>query len=71
MIGISKIAGIGLNVLCVFFCSYIWINDFATKWAKAPVTKVEKLPQLSLNSGTVWTPNIELNAIMKKCFRME
>lgn len=38
-IGISKIAGIGLNVLCVFFCSYIWINDFATKWAKAPRDK--------------------------------
>lgn len=35
------------------------------------MTKVEKLLQLSLslNSGTVGTPNIELNAIMKKCFQ--
>lgn len=35
------------------------------------ITKVEKLLQLSLNlnSGTVGTPNIELNAIMKKCFQ--
>lgn len=35
------------------------------------MTKAEKLPWLSLNSGTVWTPNIELNAIMKKCFQTE
>lgn len=35
------------------------------------MTKVENLRQLSLslNSGTVGTPNIELNAIMKKCFQ--
>lgn len=71
VIGIPKITGIQLNMLCVFLCSHRQINAITLKWAKAPMTKVEKLPQLSLslNSGTVVTPNIELKAITKKCFQ--
>lgn len=71
VIGIPKITGIQLNMLCVFLSSRSQINAITLKWAKAPMTKVEKLPQLSLslNSGTVVTPNIELKAITKKCFQ--
>ena len=38
---------------------------------KAQMTKVEKPLQISpnLDSGTVGTANVELNAIMKKCFQ--
>lgn len=73
IIGILKTQGYNL-ICCVFSCVLsVGSMILPLNESKPRMTKVGKLLQLSLNlnSGTVGTPNIELNAIMKKCFQPE